>query len=308
MKTIKKAALIGAGAIGGFFVAGIEDSEETLTVIAEGERAQRLRSNGVKVNGKVYHPTVMTAEEAGEQDLIIIATKYLALDEAIEYTKKMLGAETLILSTLNGVDSEERVASAVGREHVLHSIMRIASRRVGNRIEIQEADNLGVLFGNAWIEGEKGREAVAAVADFFDRTKVVYNLPEDILYAQWQKFASNVAYNLPMAMVGCGNGIYEDSEHGHFLSQALWKEAAALAKTYGVELPESVKPWKVAKSSRFSTLQDLDAKRPTEIEMFAGVLVRKSEEAGLKAPFAECVYHTIRLLEEKNAGRFDYED
>lgn len=304
MKRIEKAALIGAGAIGGFFVEGIEESDEKLTLIAEGERAERLRRSGVKVNGKVYYPTVMSAEEAGEQDLIIIATKYLALGEAIEYTKKMLGKDTLILSTLNGVDSEEKVAAAVGKEHVLHSVMRIASRRIGNTIDIQQADNKGVLFGSVWA----GEEAVAAVAEFFDRTKVVYNLPEDILYTQWQKFASNIAYNLPMAMVGCGNGIYEDSEHGHFLSQALWKEAAALAKTYGVELPESVKPWKVAKSSRFSTLQDLDAKRPTEIEMFAGVLAKKSAEAGLRAPFAECVYHTIRLLEEKNAGKFDYQD
>lgn len=308
MKEIQKVSLIGAGAVGGFFIGSIMKSGGSLSLIAEGERAERLKSNGVRVNGSTYFPPVLTAEEAGEQDLILIATKYPGLNEAIESAKKMVGEETLILSVLNGIDSEEKVAEAVGKEHVLHSLMHIASRRYPDRIEIQQAEMQGVLFGNVWLPDEKGKEAVAAVDAYFNRTGVVHTLPENILYAQWHKYASNVAYNLPQAVVGCGNGIYEDSEHAMFLTNHLWREAGALAKTYGVALPETTEPWKVAKSSRFSTLQDLDAGRTTEVAMFAGVLAEKSKAAVLQAPYAEYTYHVIRLLEEKNAGKFAYSD
>lgn len=58
------------------------------------------------------------------------------------------------------------------------------------------------------------------------------------------------------------------------------------------------------REARFSTLQDLDAKRPTEIEMFSGTLIRMGKELGVPTPFNEFAYHTIRALEEKNAGKF----
>ena len=61
-----------------------------------------------------------------------------------------------------------------------------------------------------------------------------------------------------------------------------------------------------SRSSRYSTLQDLDAKRPTEIESLAGDLIRMARELGVAVPCIEFVYHTVKALEEKNRGIFDY--
>ena len=54
--------------------------------------------------------------------------------------------------------------------------------------------------------------------------------------------------------------------------------------------------------ARFSTLQDLDAKRPTEIDMFSGTLIRMGKELSVETPFNEFAYHAIKALEEKNMG------
>ena len=62
----------------------------------------------------------------------------------------------------------------------------------------------------------------------------------------------------------------------------------------------------VVAEGRYSTLQDLDAGRHTEIEMFSGALIRMGRELGIPTPYNEFAYHMIKALEEKNDGRFDY--
>ena len=59
-------------------------------------------------------------------------------------------------------------------------------------------------------------------------------------------------------------------------------------------------------AARFSTLQDLDAKRHTEIDMFAGEMIRMGKEYGIATPYCEYTYHLIKALEEKNDGKFEY--
>lgn len=62
----------------------------------------------------------------------------------------------------------------------------------------------------------------------------------------------------------------------------------------------------VKPEARFSTLQDLDAKRHTEIEMLAGEMISMGKEVGISVPYCEYTYHLIKSLEEKNDGKFAY--
>ncbi|MCI7533171.1 MAG: hypothetical protein MSA59_10020 [Lachnobacterium sp.] len=59
-------------------------------------------------------------------------------------------------------------------------------------------------------------------------------------------------------------------------------------------------------SAKFSTLQDIEAGRHTEIDMFSGALMRMGKELGIPTPYNEYTYHMIKALEEKNDGKFDY--
>ena len=86
-----------------------------------------------------------------------------------------------------------------------------------------------------------------------------------------------------------------------------------MAEAKGIRIPKMAQnaaaAWQtVDKSARFSTLQDLDAKRHTEIEMFLGVLIKLAKELHVPVPCCTFTYHFIKALEEKNDGRFSYND
>ena len=103
---IRRIALIGVGAVGAYLIWSFERTADiTLTVVAEGARAERLKRDGIIINGIHYPLYVQEPSQAGPQDLIFISTKYSALDEAVAMLPPLIGPDTLVLSLLNGVDS-----------------------------------------------------------------------------------------------------------------------------------------------------------------------------------------------------------
>lgn len=303
---IRKVALIGAGAIGAYLIWSFEGTAGiTFTVVAEGTRRERLERDGIVINGTRYPLRVREPDRAGAQDLIFLSTKYGALDEAIAMLPPLMGPDTLVLSLLNGVDSEERIARAVGPEHVICSVIRIASHRTQEGVRFDPDRVIGLGFGIP-DAGPDDRPKLEALSALFARTRLHWHLSKDILTDIWVKYASNIANNLPQAVVGTSASLYLKSEHGRFLAQKLWSEVAAVAAARGIRLAEEVLifPGQSA-SAKYSTLQDLEAGRHTEIDMFAGHMLRMAEEAGIAVPYCEYTYHAIKALEEKNDGLFD---
>ena len=95
-----------------------------------------------------------------------------------------------------------------------------------------------------------------------------------------------------------------------WLSGGLKGELEAIAQAKGIDLSKtetsSGRGSAVPPSARYSTLQDLDAGKHTEIDMFSGALIRMGKELGIPTPYNEYTYHMIKALEEKNDGRFNY--
>lgn len=303
---ISKVALIGAGAIGAYLIWSFDGVPDIVfTTVAEGARRTRLEQDGIVINGERYSLQVKEPKQAGYQDLIFIATKYGALDEAISMLPPLVGPDTLILSLLNGVDSEDRIAQAVGSEHVVHSVIRIASQRTQAEVRFDPERVIGLSFGLPGARPSEQRK-LDALSALFANTRLRWSRSEDILTDIWVKFASNIANNLPQAVLGTPASLYTNSKHGRFLAQKLWSEAAAVAAARGIHLAEEVLifPGQSA-SAKYSTLQDLEAGRHTEIDMFAGQILRMAAEEGISVPYCEYTYHAVRALEEKNDGLFD---
>lgn len=303
---IRKVALIGAGAIGAYLIWSFNGVPNiTFTAAAEGARKARLEHDGIVINGEHYPLLVQEPSQAGHQDLIFIATKYGALEDAISMLPPLVGPNTLILSLLNGVDSEARIAQAAGPEHIVHSVIRIASRRTQGEVRFDPERVIGLSFG---LPDAKPSEQwkLDALSALFANTRLHWNLSEHILTDIWVKYASNIANNLPQAVLGTSASLYANSEHGRFLAQKLWSEVVAVAAAQGVQLAEDVLifPGQFT-SAKYSTLQDLEAGRHTEIDMFAGQMLRMAEKAGIAVPYCEYTYHAIKALEEKNDGLFD---
>ena len=304
---INKVALLGAGAVGAYFIWGLsEKMGDNFYVVAKGERKKRLEKNGIIINGKQYSLNVKEPQELLDVDMILVSSKQDALPGMLDDIKCMVGEKTIVMSLLNGVTSEEIIGEAIGMDYILHSVMRIASVRIGNEISFNPDITAGVFAG------EKGSsektERVLAVEELFENSGVRFTHMKDIMKDMWMKYAGNISQNLPQAVLGVGFGAYSDSKHVNFIASVLWKEVAQVAKAKGISIPEEFQLFVGAKpQARFSTLQDIDAKRHTEIDIFAGEMVRMGKALGIPVPYCEYTYHLIKSLEEKNDGKFDYE-
>lgn len=307
---IHTVAVLGAGAVGSYVIWGLSALDNVeLGVIAEGERAQRLQKDGCKINDQIYRPQVWSPEEAAKADLLIVSLKYTALLGAMETIKKAVGPDTTVMSLMNGVDSEELIAKQVGEEHMVYSLIKVASHKEGDGFYFDPETTIGIVFGE--LRAPYDSERIQAIEELFAGTGIHFRVTEHILEEIWSKFRLNVCNNLPQAILGVGVGCYRDSEHIELISERLGQELEAIATAKGIDMSKadssSAKGSAVPPSARYSTLQDLDAKRQTEIEMFSGALMRMGEELGIPTPYNEYTYHMIKALEEKNAGKFDYE-
>lgn len=306
----KKIAILGAGAVGAYMLWGLSNKESIdLCFVAEGDRKKKLSNEGLVINDKQYRPAVCTAKEAHGVDLLIVTLKYNSLRDSLPMIKEIVDEHTVIISLMNGVDSEDIIAEAVGMDRIVHSLIKVASERVGNTIRFNPETTIGLIYGE--MDSSKPRDRVEALTQLFEGTGLHYRATDYILSEIWSKFLLNVGNNLIQAMVGVGVGAYEDSEHMAFLKQKLREEvlSIAAAKDIHFELSDesSLVGSVVKPRARYSTLQDIDAGRHTEIDMFSGAIIRMGRELGIPTPYNEFTYHMIKSIEERNDGLFDYE-
>lgn len=305
---IQSVAILGAGAVGCYVLWGLADKAAAnslqLGVVAEGSRAERLRQNGCTINGQVYHPQVWTPQQAHGVDLLIVALKYGALPGALDSIRTIVSERTVVMSLMNGVDSEELIAAQVGAAHVLPALIKVASRRTEDGVRFDPETTIGIIYGELTAPFDSDR--VQAVRALFADTGIHFRVTEHIREEIWSKFRLNVCNNLPQAILGAGVGCYSDSAHIKAISDGLRRELEAIAAAKGIDLSASTHGSTVPPTARYSTLQDLDAGRHTEIDMFSGALMRMGRELGIPTPYNEYTYHMIKALEEKNDGLFDY--
>ncbi|MGN0480949.1 MAG: ketopantoate reductase family protein [Lachnospiraceae bacterium] len=303
---IKSIALLGAGAVGSYFIAGLLPKfKDNFFVVAEGERKSRIERDGFVINNTKYFPKVVTPAQAHGADLLLVALKYNSLKSALPQIEQITSDNTIVMSLMNGVDSEDIIASKIGHSHLIYSMIKIAAERKDNSIVYDPEITQGVFFGEK-VNGQK----TAAVAKAFENTSVRCHVRNDIITDIWYKFALNISKNLPQAIIGCGYGAYFDSEYVDRLNQLLHSEVVAVAAAKGIDITDDTSSTGnssyTAKTSRFSTLQDLDNHRHTEIDMFSGTLIRLGRELGIPTPYNEFAYNIIKALEEKNDGKFNY--
>lgn len=308
---ITKVSLIGLGAMGVFFAPKLDAylGKGNFQVIAEGERKERLESRGVTVNGVTHRFTVVTPQtKGGPADLIIMAVKDTGLEAAIRDIKNQVGPDTQILCVMNGIDSEERAAAAYGWEHVLYSYMRVS-------IAMKDgAANFDPMFGKVHFgeaDNSKETDRVKSIRELFDACGIAYNIDPDMVRGMWFKFMCNIGENLTCALLGIPFGAFHASGHANAIRREAMREVIAIANRLNIDLNEGdiQKQEETIQRLPFpnkpSTLQDLENRQKTEIEMFAGKVVALGQKLSIPTPLNWMFYHGIKVLEEKNEGKFE---
>lgn len=192
---IKTAAVIGAGAIGSYFIAGLSPKlKDGLWIVAEGERKHRLSENGITVNDRKIPLHVKTPEEAKGADLVLVTVKYGALEAALPMIEKIVDSHTIVLSPMNGVDSEKVIGERIGMEHMVYSMIKIASERKEDRISYNPETTQGIFFGEK--DGQES-ERIKALSELFSGTQVHYHVCDNIEQDIWYKYALNISKICP---------------------------------------------------------------------------------------------------------------
>ena len=223
---IKKVAVLGAGAVGSYVIWGLSARRDIeLGVVADGPRGERLKKDGCAINGKIYRPAVWTPQEAHDADLLIVCLKYGALPGALDSIRTIVSERTVVMSLMNGVDSEELIAAQVGAAHVLPALIKVASHRTEDGVRFDPETTIGIIYGELTAPFDSDR--VQAVRALFADTGIHFRVTEHIREEIWSKFRLNVCNNLPQAILGAGVGCYSDSAHIKAISDGLRRELEA---------------------------------------------------------------------------------
>lgn len=300
--SIKTICLIGAGAVGAVYASKFYTMDKNcISLVAKGERYGRLREKGLFVNKRHYLLNVIRPEEnTPPSDLIIVAVKHHHLEEAIRDISNRVGDDTLILSAMNGIESEEQISAVYGREKVLLAVaVGIDAVRQENRITFSQQGKL--FFGEA--RNPNLTERVKGVQYLLDQAGISYEIPNDMIRILWWKFMINVGLNQVSAILGAPYSVFQRSQVAKELIESAMMEVITVAKPAGVNLSEediqdfySFLP-SLSLDGKTSMLQDVEAKRKTEVEMFAGKVIELGKKYGIPTPVNQILYKLIKVIE-----------
>lgn len=299
---IKKAALVGFGAIGCIYAKNlIKSIGDDFVVIAGGNRAERIRSKGVIVNGEEVKPRVVEPENTDyKADLIIFTVKNYHLAQALNDVKNIVTENTIFLTVLNGVTARDEIKEAYPNNTVLYGIgMGIDAVRNDEGIKCKCEGT--IQFGDA--DNTVMSPEVKAVKDLFDKAGIGNEVFPDMIRTIWNKFMINVSTNQLSAITGCGYGSFLTVPELNEAMHQVMTEVITLANKKGINLKEEDAYAYEKKLATFdpagktSMLQDVEAKRHTEVDYFAGTVIKFGKEAGVPTPWNDRMYLLIKTIE-----------
>lgn len=287
--TIQNIDIVGLGALGvmyaDFFTKKL--GKEKVRILADRERIERYQKEQITFNGEVCDFQYCdAAKESRPSELMLFAVKYGALETAMEENAHLVGENTVLLSVLNGIRSEEDLGKKFGREKVVHCIaQKMAAMKEGNAAVCTNKGELaiGVLDG--------GREEnLAAVKDFFDRTGFAYSCPADMRHAMWGKLLCNVGVNQTVSLLkGTYRDVQQEGEAREMMKAAM-RETILVANAEGVALSDKdMAEWIAVidglnPDGEPSMRQDSKAGRKTEVVLFAGTICELGKKHGIATP------------------------
>lgn len=302
MPEINNVAVLGAGALGAYYASCFARSGFTTSLVASQQRAERLLDTGVTVNGELLRLPVVTPDSsAAPADLIIVALKHHQLAEALPLLKPLVTEHTLLLSVLNGLDSETMIAELYGSEKVL-LCMAVGIDAVRRDQQIIVANQGRLVFGEE--NNTTPSAKVGAVQNALDQAGLNWETPDDMRRALWWKFMINVGVNQASAVLRAPYAVFQRSETARQLLRRLMREVIALAQAAGVDLRDAdLDEWEkvlnqLDPAAKTSMLQDVEAGRKTEVDIFAGKVVALGREYGVQTPANALIYEQLQVIEE----------
>ena len=301
-----KVCVVGCGAVGSLFAANLASLDDVEVWAYDLDRAHvdAINERGLRLTGagEVHASGIRATSDAGGLpacDYGIVATKAMHTEPAIAATARAF-ADGAVASVQNGVGNEEAIAAHVAR------VIRGTTFPAGKILEpgIVQWDVKGDTTLGPFEPSPAGWDEIARLADACTRGGMPAAAVLDARGAQWRKVIFNAATNPVGALTGLTHGRVCERPDLRRLVSALVDEGKAVAAAQGIELdadPEALidhaaKP-DVAYGHKASMLQDVEARRPTEVDWLNGGIARFGREHGVPTPLNDAVVALIHGLE-----------
>jgi 2-dehydropantoate 2-reductase len=299
-----RVCVVGAGAIGSLYAGHLAQVTDVCVLTRRRDHAQALNERGLRVSGRSdLHSRVTASADPDELpafELAIVATKANGLEPA---ARSLAGrfSEATVMTVLNGLGAEDVVARH-GEWPLVSAVTFMSGTRHGDtHVEY-------ILDTETWLGPYRGTtfENVQAIADLIVASGLKARAFGDLRPAQWSKLIFNATVNAVAALTGLRHDFHFAERHrpedlGHLVHE-LVDEGKRVAAAAGIELYED--PWEMnvhatrRGSAHYpSMLEDVDARRPTEIDLITGSLVREAERLGVPVPLHTALYRLVKAKE-----------
>lgn len=299
-----RVAVMGSGAVGGYFGAKLAEADHDVVFIARGAHLEAMRRAGLRVispNGNLHVQRasfVASPAEAGAVDLVLFCVKSYDTETAAATLGPLIGSGTMILSLQNGVDNPAKLAGLWSPEKILAGVAYIGAQLDSPGV-IRRSNGGKIIFGP--LDG-----TFTASIHLIERTlsaaDIACAISDNIQTVQWAKLLWNAPFCAISCLARADTQQIVESETLAQLAVDCMAEVKAAALVQGIELPPALFDETIAFSRGLgpfkpSMLQDLEAGKMLEYEAFNGMVTRILEQAAQPAPINHAFY---ALLEQLN--------
>ncbi len=286
-----KVVLIGLGAVGLTYATKLR-SKCDLKILVDESRLARFLKNKPIFNGIEQDFEYILPSDKLDADLVIITTKSQGLNSAISMIKNFVSSKTRIISLINGISSEEIIMNSFPQAKVLKSYFIGHSAVRENNFVTQDGVGEIVIEQDDFIE------------KFFEQAKINYSTPKDIDYAMWLKYTFNLFSNQVSAILNLNFGELKQNDNFKAFAKKIVNEVKQIAEKKGIKNldkleEESIKSLdRMCDDGKTSMLQDILSKNKTEVDIFAGEIIRLGKEFNISTPYNQILYDLIKIKEE----------
>ena len=297
--------VVGPGALGCLLAGLLSKKAEVWLLDRDPARAERIvKNNGIAcqgVSGKWHAEIPVTAKSAdiGETDLVIICTKAYHTKEAILHAKPLVKKATVVLTLQNGLGNAEIISEVVGDENVLAGSTQQGVTLIGEG-KIEHTGEGETVLGH--LNG-KNPVALRHVREVFNKAKIKTTISQNMKGVVWSKLVMNAGINALSAITRLKNGQLLEHDETAELLRAAVTEAVHVAKKKRIKLIYDDPLAKVeavceaTAGNLSSMLQDVLAKRRTEVDFINGVVVRQGKSSGVPTPINFTLYNLVKTME-----------
>lgn len=302
-----KVLIVGAGAVGGYFGARLDESGVDVTFLVRKNKQMLLNERGLSIqsiHGDIfYFPKTITANSpSDEYDVILITTKSYHLSKAIEDFKSFVGHNTIIIPLLNGIGQLDVLLETFPNNNIMGGLCFIESTINEDNVIIQTSSVHDLVFGELT---EENSDKVRHLEGIFSNTKSSIRSSEFILRDMWDKYFFITCFSGITSLFRSSIGFIREDNEGLKIITALIKEVALIMRAHGVPLPKNVeenqllKIKKVSETMKSSMLRDIEKGVQIEVDHLQGFLLKLANKYQIESPILKIIYLNLKAYENQ---------